>query len=141
MDLSERVSKDVIKIFHNAKGSISKDVLRWTQTIHDTNQDARQATELLEAHGGVSMAKENKREENPSIFGTQPVSEYSQQPFPSQNHHENVEPKEEENITGATLDEQSTKEEEERSKLEGLKRDEDIEQRRSEYGGFIGSQR
>lgn len=35
MDRSDKVSKDVIKIFHNAKGSIFNDVLKWTQDLKD----------------------------------------------------------------------------------------------------------
>lgn len=48
MDLSDRVSEDVIKIFHNAKGSIFKDVIKWTEVLsneqHKTYQIEKDKT-------------------------------------------------------------------------------------------------
>lgn len=42
VDLSDRVSEDVIKIFHNAKVSIFKDVIKWTEVLSNEQKTTYQ---------------------------------------------------------------------------------------------------
>lgn len=37
MDRADKISEDVIKIFHNAKGSIFNNILEWTENLKDEN--------------------------------------------------------------------------------------------------------
>ncbi len=54
MELADRVSESVIKIFHNAKGSIVHDVTKWTKNLETEHlQDVQQNIEPKEQQDDI----------------------------------------------------------------------------------------
>lgn len=82
--------------------------------------------------------KKHPDEENPSIFGDQPVSEYCQQPFNTLDHKKGIKPEPKEDTSEAEIEDQLT--DEQRAALEKAYREEDIEQHRSSFKGFTQDQ-
>lgn len=148
MELVERFTQDIIKILHNSKNSVLRDVSKWNKeyTEHPYPQLAveGQHHELL-----YEASKKYEQEENPSIFGSQPVSEYSQQPVP-----ENNEPVAEDDVEQDDTPEQDSDELEEtedfpehqlpkdqRDALQTKRRAREIERHRSNFDGMPRNQR
>lgn len=133
MDLSDKYSKDVIKIFHNAKGSIFNDVLKLTRDLHDSNYKTLHVNEHATSNAVYSAKKYNKVE-NPSVFGEQPVSEYAQQPYSPRDNNRGKKPKDEEKKSSLEIAQQGLTKED-------LRRNKEIEQQDSDFKGPICQQR
>lgn len=124
VDLSDRVSQDVIKIFHNAKCSIISDALKWTKALHNTNTEVLEVNENFDSRITIYTAKDERDDENPSIFGEQPVSEYAQQPFPSSKNNKS---KEKNKIFEVDTEVDKRFKDEKSLASEDLKRDKDLD--------------
>lgn len=78
MNLSDRVSEDVIKIFHNAKGSIFNDVIKWAQDLKQENKINDQIQESPDKQMGLCLTREIDKAKNHPILSEQSLSEYEQ---------------------------------------------------------------
>lgn len=80
MQRSDQISQDVIKIFHNAKGSVSKNISKWTvkDNVEPDNSQPLQPTKWknhdspFEHIAGECETLPN--ESNPPIHGTNVLS-------------------------------------------------------------------
>ncbi len=148
MGLAEQFTQDIIKILHNSKNSIVKDVSKWSKEYTRGDFD-KLAFETSAESLIYESRKKYDQDENPSIFGNQPVSEYAQQPLPTNADEggdlEDEEPKdeqeEEERIKEAAHHPEHQLTEEQRDALATEQRKREIEKHRSNFDGMPRNQR
>lgn len=151
MNFVERLTEDLIDILHNTKNSFIRDASRW----HEEYGKKQYPTVIVETSGECAVYETRHRhenDENPSIFGNQPVSEYAQQPIPQQDAQEGdlaegtVESADEE-VTEETrkkappADPEQQLSEEQLDALTTEQRKREIERHRSNFDGIPRTQR
>lgn len=78
MDFSDKLSEDVIKIFHNAKGSIVNDVMKWAQDLKEENKVSSRVRGSADKQIELYLTSEIDKTQNFSILGEQSDTEYEQ---------------------------------------------------------------
>lgn len=148
MQHNDRLSEDVIKIFHNAKGSVRNNITKWTKnaSVDISNEAQWKNHDSSFNHAvGESTHLNTKEDSNPpvkgsstkSMFGAQSISENLQQATFGQKNSSNKDNKNEQ--SEAEMDDQI--DDEQRAIQEGEARAEDIQNIRSSYEGANREQR
>lgn len=78
MDFSDKLSEDVIKIFHNAKGSIVNDVMKWAQDLKEENKVSSRVRGSADKQIELYLTREIDKTQNFSILSEQSDTEYEQ---------------------------------------------------------------
>jgi hypothetical protein len=130
MQQKDHLSDDVIKIFHNAKGSVKNNVEKWIENNNSYMAGNEEPTDI----GWNSNSQPDRaageyeplQERNTHTFSTRREQDDSRK------HHSEPVP---ENDIDVQIDEEN------RILMENEERMEDIEDLRSEYRGHIGDKR
>lgn len=152
MELTERFTQEIIKILHNSKNSILRDVSKWKEE-NTRSDDHVMAVEGPQDDFMYEARKKHEQDENPSIFGNQPVSEYAQQPVPENLHdgdfmegideseeHLDEDEEEESHLTNDPFPEHQLAKDQ-REALATERRKQEIERHRSNFDGMPRTQR
>ena len=124
MQRKDHISDDVIKIFHNAKGSVKNNLEKWVD-----NNDAQMAN----SEEPIDIGWNSNSQRDHAAGEYEPLHERNTHSFSTRKDQEESMP------TDIELDVQI--DEENRILRENEERMEDIEDRRSEYRGHIGDKR
>lgn len=131
MQHKDHLSDDVIRIFHNAKGSVKNNVEKWVNHIDAQMSNSEESADIgwnsNSQRDHAAGEYEPIQERNTPTFSTRKEQEDSKK------HHS--EPTHENDDIDVQIDEEN------RILLENEERMEDIEDIRSEYRGNIGDKR
>ncbi|QUW21615.1 hypothetical protein JSQ81_17760 [Sporosarcina sp. Marseille-Q4063] len=130
MQRKDHLSDDVIRIFHNAKGSVKNNVEKWVD-----NNDAQMANS--EEPADVEWNSNSQRDHAAGEY--EPLQERNTHAFSTLKEQDDSKDRHSEPAHENDIDAQI--DEENRILLENEERMEDIEDIRSEYRGHIGDKR
>lgn len=131
MQRKDHLSDDVIKIFHNAKGSVKNNLEKWVDTNNTQTTNSEEPIDIgwnsnsNSQHDHAAGEYEPLQERNKHSFSTRK----------DQKEPVNTVPESPKNEVDIQIDEEN------RILRENEERMEDIEDRRSEYQGNIGDKR